>query len=418
MNIMELKVRLVRWLLAYVPSLYALLTGRCPPSSGANMHVALKSVRERAHPRVLIVDHDFPELSRDAGSKAIFQLVELIRQHAEVTFWCATTSPSKAGRDLLAAIGVKPANRTFNCDLDRWLHEHSPEGEFVAAVLSRPIVAAIYLGSVRKHVSGVCAYYGHDIHYMRLAQMSRFVVRPGLRSERRELSRIEGRLWSSFDVVFYPSEEEASLVNAFRSRHALSPNTIVLPLWEAPSPPLDVNRPDSRCGILFVGSFEHPPNIDGLDWFFSDVLPLVRSAGCNDHVYVAGSNMDRYRPPTDDLNVSVLGRIDEHALVQLYEKVRVSVAPLRFGAGVKGKVIESLGFGLPCVTTSVGLQGLGWARPAMEPHDTPEGFAAALISLLSDDDLWNLISSECLRLLAITYAPGTIRDRLCRSLSI
>jgi glycosyltransferase involved in cell wall biosynthesis len=71
-----------------------------------------------------------------------------------------------------------------------------------------------------------------------------------------------------------------------------------------------------------------------------------------------------------------------------YERARVAVAPLRFGAGVKGKVVEALAHGCPVVTTSVGYQGLDELREVQPPADTADAFIAATLNLLTDDEAW------------------------------
>lgn len=420
MNITAMKIRLSRWLLAYAPGLYARLVRRGGAGIARIGHApfATVSVHEHHRPRVLLVDHDFPELARDAGSKAIFHLVGLLSDKADVTFWSASTSPSKSGEALLRSRGIRVAARTDGNDLAQWLGSLPAAESFDAAILSRPLVAAAYADTIRAHVQGVCAYYGHDIHHARLAAMRTFTASTGLRAEQREIGLIERRLWRIMDAVFYPSSEEADVVNGFRENHRLPPNAFVLPLWDAPDPPPVIAPANARKGMLFVGSYDHAPNVDGLDWFFREVLPQVRGKGNRDVVYVVGSGMDSYRPPTQDTGVAVLGKIDDAALDQRYASVRMALIPLRYGAGVKGKVIEAMGKGVPCVTTSVGAHGIGWASVVLEPVDSAEAFARAIINLESDDALWQKKSSEGLSLLAAAYERSAISALLFHALGL
>jgi hypothetical protein len=421
MSLTAFKNRVLRLLLAYAPELYALLrreNGKAANACAVRKRGDPQLGGEGGRPCVLLVDHDYPELGRDAGSKAIFHLAGILNEKARVTFWSASSSPSAEGKALLQSTGIRVAARQDGCDLAQWLGTLTGEPSFDAVIVSRPIIAAMYAGVVRKHVTGVCAYYGHDIHHVRLACMKEFSGSAGLDAELREIGRIERRLWRVMDVVFYPSDEEVGVVNALRADLGLKPNAVMLPLWDAPKTPATVAPASARKGMVFVGSHDHAPNIDGLNWFFREVLPEVRKRKCQDAVYVVGSGMGRYKPPTDDPRAVVLGRIDDEALDKLYAEVRVALVPLRYGAGVKGKVIEAMGKGVPCLTTPVGVQGLGWALKVLRPFDTAHDFASAIIEMMRDDALWQEKSREGLRLISATYERSAISRRLFDALGL
>ena len=86
--------------------------------------------------------------------------------------------------------------------------------------------------------------------------------------------------------------------------------------------------------------------------------------------------------------VDVTGFVSDAALQQYYAEARVAVVPLRYGAGVKSKVVEALQQGLPLVTTSVGAQGLAGVEAVCDVHDDAEAIAAQVASLLEDDARW------------------------------
>lgn len=419
MNLIAAKTRLMRLLLAYTPQAYGLLTGKVgrfdkarPTGRGPGQ------CDENRRPRILLVDHDFPELGRDAGSKAIFHLAGLLNDKAKVTFWSASSSPSAVGAKSLQSLGIDVVAKTPERDLAQWLYSLAKDEAFDAAVLSRPIIAAMYRVAVQKYVVGVCAYYGHDIHYIRLMGMRAIASNVSVAAEQREIGRIERRLWRTMDKVFYPSDEEVAIVNAFRTKHGLPPNAVQLPLWDAPEAPRVMTPASARSGMLFVGSFGHPPNIDGLDWFFEKILPEIRGLGCQEMVYIVGFGMDGYHPATVDSHVVVLGHIDDEALDDLYAKVRVALVPLRYGAGVKGKVIEAMEKKVPCVTTSVGSHGMTWATELLEPVDSAEDFASAVVRLTVDEVLWQKKSTEGSRLLSAAYERSAIFDRLFSALDL
>ena len=168
---------------------------------------------------------------------------------------------------------------------------------------------------------------------------------------------------------------------------------------------------ENRNDILFVGSFEHPPNADGLIWFIDHVLPHVQAEKPDIALHVVGSD-----PPTEVLdrasaNVKVHGHVDD--LVSHYGRVRLAVAPLRFGAGVKGKVTQALAVGVPLIGTQMAVEGAG-----IEPNqhalvaDDAEGFATAVLQVLSDDDLWQRLRKNGLSLTKALYSPWAARPTI------
>lgn len=410
------KATLLNALLAYAPGIYLRFfrrgSSRRPVRrlSGESTSAAMQAGEP---PRVLVVDSDFPDPTRDAGSKAIFHFVKLlVDEGVRLTFWSASRTPSSRGRARLAELGVESVARQRDCDFPRWLESIEGLKPFDAIVLSRPLVAAIYGWDASLLGSRRCLYYGHDIHYLRLRAMRRVVGGLGVAFEAACMARIERNIWRRQGVVLYPSEEEVSVVNACRKACGLSPNAALLPLWSAPDAPAATPEPAGRRGMLFVGSHAHAPNVDGLDWLFADVLPRARAHGCRDTVYVVGSGMERYVPPVADPAVEVLGWLDEEALEALYARVRVALVPLRYGGGVKGKVLEAMAQGVPCVVTTVAMQGLSAAAPALEPTDGATEFSDMLVSLTADDGRWSRKSSMGLAYMHGTHGRAIVRRRV------
>jgi glycosyltransferase involved in cell wall biosynthesis len=227
------------------------------------------------------------------------------------------------------------------------------------------------------------SFYGVDLHANRMRRQATLEHDLIMSSEADAMENLEVSSWPHFDVVLYPSEEEAELVRE------MSPDVLVrsiLPFYADVYPARDV--PPAGHDILFVAGFAHPPNVDAAVFLVNYVLPLLRSQIPDVTVTLAGSN------PTDTVRelagagVTVTGYISNEALAALYRTHRVSVVPLRFGAGVKGKVVESLSHGLPIVTTSIGVEGIPGLREIVPVHDDEHGLAEALHTLIVDDGVW------------------------------
>lgn len=156
-----------------------------------------------------------------------------------------------------------------------------------------------------------------------------------------------------------------------------------------------VPGPEERAGILFIGSFVHAPNTDGVLWFLREIYPLIKQKHPSVPFHIVGID-----PPPEilgfahkDPEIVVHGWVPD--LSRLFRSSRVFVAPLRYGAGIKGKVGLAMSRGLPVVTTSVGAEGME-LRSGMncEIADAPEEFAKQTIRLLSDQDHWLRLSGQ------------------------
>ena len=151
--------------------------------------------------------------------------------------------------------------------------------------------------------------------------------------------------------------------------------------------------PQERRDIVFVGGFLHQPNGDGIRWFISEVWPKVVKSGTRHRLVVAGSHL----PP--DIAALACDTIEMRGYVEdlpgLFLGARLSIAPLRYGAGIKGKVVSSLSLGVPVVATQVAAEGTGLVH---EQHlligDTPEEMARLIIKLCQDDPLWRRLSKD------------------------
>src|SRR5262249_12750446 len=126
--------------------------------------------------------------------------------------------------------------------------------------------------------------------------------------------------------------------------------------WSVPVAP--VQRPFAeRSGVAFIGGFGHAPNVDAARWLVHDVMPLVCQEAPDIRCLLVGSGMsEELRSELQRPGVDVLGRVD--TLTDVFERIRLTVAPLRFGAGLKDKVLRSMGAGLPCVGTSEAFKGM------------------------------------------------------------
>jgi glycosyltransferase involved in cell wall biosynthesis len=147
----------------------------------------------------------------------------------------------------------------------------------------------------------------------------------------------------------------------------------------------------ARRDICFLGGYRHPPNVDAMQYFVAEVFPLIRAADPTIRLLIAGANPNRDVLELAGDGVEVLGQIED--LRDLFDRSRVFVCPLRVGAGVKGKVMSALSYGLPIVSTSIGIEGAGLIPGAhCLVADSAAQFAASILYMYNDEVLWSRLS--------------------------
>jgi O-antigen biosynthesis protein len=343
--------------------------------------VEIMRARDRSRDRktALVVDHYIPQPDQDAGSRTMLAIIECLREAGYVVkFWPDNLTYDPDYTESLQNFGVE-VFYGIGLYFDDWIKQN---GHAIAlAVLSRPAVAARYIGPLRRHSKAMIAFYGHDLHFQRLGMQARRAGDAQLAAEAAAIERTERSVWRHADVVLYPSPEETAVARSVSARAA----TIIPYAYDDFG---DGRRPANNHEILFVAGFAHPPNADAAVWLAGEVMKLICERVPDATLALVGANPSPTVRALAGDRVEVAGRVSEDELRARYARARIAMVPLRVGAGVKSKVVESLREGLPLVTTSVGAQGLPGLEHAASIADDPRGLADAAVTLLLDDAAW------------------------------
>lgn len=358
-------------------------------------NVFLAKGRTRALKTIMIIDHYVPQPDRDAGSRTMDMIIKLLKEHDfDVKFWSMNPwfDPQYIPRLQQAGIEVFYGVEYMG-KFTEWIREN---GRFIDIfLLSRPTVASEFINSIRAHSKSKILYYGHDIHHLRL--QSQLEINPNNKQVGKEaitLEKIEKNIWPQVDVVMYPSNEETEFVRAYlSSNHKDQISTITLPPYAFEfSDDVNPKSLSGRSDILFVAGFGHPPNISAAIWFVNNVWQNLHQHNPNLKLHLVGSNPSPEVIALASSNIKVSGFITDQELINYYKHAKVVVAPLLYGAGIKGKVVEAMFHGVPVVTTPVGAQGLGDAGTALFVSSDPATQASHIQRLLNDDSYWLDIS--------------------------
>ena len=360
---------------------------------------------------ILIIDRYVPEPDHDAGSRSVMDIMScLLDAGWVVKFWPHDRRYSEAYTPALEARGIEVLDRRYPDDLDVWLDMHGDSLDH--CLVCRPSIALDVMMTVIARTPAQLSFYGIDLHHARMQLEADVSGSLAIAQDAARMRLTEQRLWRQFDTVIYPSEEEASAIRA------LSPETnavsIVPFCFDHFS---ERKKPTPGADLLFVGGFEHSPNVDAAVFLVEQILPIIADEIPEARVILAGSHPGPAVLALAGPSVTVTGWVTEEQLEQLYRESRLAIVPLRYGAGVKGKLVEALREGLPVVTTSVGTQGLVGLSSVVRTSESAEAVAQDAIRLIRDDGAWMALSKAQVQYAREHFSRLAMRASLLRALT-
>ena len=169
---------------------------------------------------------------------------------------------------------------------------------------------------------------------------------------------------------------------------------------------------EKRKDLLFVGGFQHPPNIDTLEYLVNKIFPQIKEKLPDVKLYVIGSNAPQSIVSLCENNDGVIFLGHIRNLETYLKECRVHVAPIRFGAGVKGKITQSMAYGLPVVTTKIGAEGISNENEDVLEIANEQNFAGKTFAVYNDEELWNKLSKNSTKKIAQEFSPEVVRETL------
>ena len=361
--------------------------------------------------RVLVLDHCTPEPNKDAGSVTVFNLLMLMREMGfQATFIPEdnflfmpdyTTVLQKSGIEVLYNPYVNSVNK----------HLEEFGNRYDLVFIFRPIVMERYIKAVRKFCPNAkVLFHTIDLHYLRMSREAQLL---NDKSKQKLAEEMQERELSSIRAA------DASIVHSTVELETLKP---IMPKNNLHVFPLIMNVKSSvkpfseRKDIVFIGGFNHAPNVDAVQFFVKEVMPILREQLPGVIFYVVGSNPPKQIQALESQDIIIKGFVEN--LDPFLEKIRVSVAPLRYGAGIKGKIGTSMSSGLPVVATSIATEGmmLKDGKNILEA-ESADALADALITIYQDDAVWKRISENGLAFAENVWGDGAAWDTFAEILS-
>ncbi len=213
------------------------------------------------------------------------------------------------------------------------------------------------------------------------------------------------------DIVITHSTEEAALL----AQGVPTARVHVVP-WHVPLQPTGTPFA-SRHGVAFIGGFRHRPNIDGAVWLAETIMPLVWQRIPDMECLLVGSQMPSLLRTLATPRLLPLGHVED--LSTIFSRVRLTVAPLRYGAGVKGKVLDSFAAGVPCVMSPFAAEGIG-VPPSLQPliADGAESIAAAICRLHEDAGVNEGATAAGLERMRTGFNADAVREAMAAAIAL
>lgn len=362
--------------------------GECRGEPQPGYHSPSLAQADETLRRVLVVDSYMVTPDRESGSLRMLNLFRILQGLGyQVTFAAANLeAPQPYVADLQRQgfeVLYRPHVRSIACHL-------ADEGErYDLVILSRADAAAQVMAAARRHCTRARIVFDTvDLHFLREQRLAELLGDRGTRLLAEARKRQELELMRQADLTLVVSEAERALLAVEAPDVAVRVVSNIHRIFGSANPP------EARRDLLFIGAFSHPPNRDAVLFFCDEVMPLLRAHLPDLRLKVIGSD-----PPAEVLaragdaaGVDVLGYVPD--VDPFFAGCKLSVAPLRYGAGVKGKINQSLAHGLPVVATGLAIEGMHLVDgESVLVADTAEAMAEAVIRLHQDPDLWRRLSA-------------------------
>ena len=245
-----------------------------------------------------------------------------------------------------------------------------------------------------------------DVQFGRFLSLARLTGQKTDFDHAEKIKSAELDAYKAVDLIIVVSESERELLLPELPNKQVSIISNIHPMGEY----TPTEARDEKV-LLFVGWGQYDPNVDAVIYFARDVFPLILKQMPNARLKVVGGDY-----PEEVLNlhggsIEIIGRVPE--MTPYLQEAYISIAPLRYGSGVKGKIGEALSYGLPVVTTSIGLEGFGLTpNKNVLLGDTPEEFAAHVVSLLVNPSLHAEISLAGWEFLKDSFSEDAVREQV------
>jgi O-antigen biosynthesis protein len=335
--------------------------------------------------RVLAIDACMLTPDQDSGSQRTERVLRVLAKlGCKVTFVADNLEYRQPYVKHLQQAGIEVQFHPYARSIADFLASHGREYDVV--LIGRHYIAAKHIDAVREFApKALVVFDTHDLHFLREERLAALEGDPAAAASAASSREAELALIRRCDVTLVVSPVEKDLL----ARLAPASNVMVLSNIHTVHP---AGKPfASREGLVFIGGFRHPPNTDGVLWYAREVLPRVREKLPGVPTYILGSDVPDTIRKLVAPDFIVTGYVED--IAPYFSGCRVSISPLRYGAGVKGKINLAMSYGVPVVATPTSIEGM-YLAPGVDVlvGEDAESFADAIARAYTDEKVWTALA--------------------------
>ncbi|MBW7675744.1 glycosyltransferase [Chryseobacterium chendengshani] len=349
---------------------------------------------------ILIVDSQIPTFDKDSASNRITEIAKFLAKYYNVYLvdW-RKAIPNVESKKYITNLndhnvivytpfinkyGILKGKKYF-------INNLLPKIDFVWC--HRPELFEYYLDFFRNNAPQAKIIYDMvDIHYLRMERGLEIKYDKVRAREVGKYKYIETELSKKADKIAVISDKEKEFMKAFVDESKLFTVSNVHNLKVSPE---DMAPFEKREGIFFIGTFLHDPNVDAVEILHNQIMPLVWKVLPNLKITIIGSEAPESILRMNSEKFQVVGYVED--VIPFYKKCFASVSPLRFGAGVKGKIGQALEYTLPVVTTEIGAEGMfleNRVTALISGNNDYQNFADHIIEICSNKIIWETLHNN------------------------
>jgi glycosyltransferase involved in cell wall biosynthesis len=355
---------------------------------------------------ILVIDSSLPYYDKESGGHRIYSILKILRsQNYNLIFLPTNEIADEPYASELSSMGVELlVDESRENGFKKFLYERLDIIDF--AWICRPQMFDQFGKFLEKKSNAKIIYDTIDLHHLRLKR--KWILNGGndrkLEKKWKQFYKKEKKFSKQSDITLTVTQDEAKVVERWDVKRVF-----VLPNIHVPRggqiPPFS-----GRGGLLFIGSYLHPPNVDAVKFLVNEILPIVWRKFPQMQVTLLGSNPNNDVLDLSTDRVKVTGFIED--VVPYFDLAQIFVSPLRYGAGMKGKIGQSMSLGLPVVTTTIGAEGMFLENEKNALiSDNPLEISENILRLGSDEELWTRLSMEGVKLMN-RFSPKVISLQL------
>jgi len=358
----------------------------------------------------LIIEESVPTPDKDSGSVRMVAIIKSLQSLGyKVTFWPNDLIATSPYTENLQQMGVEVVYG--NIDFMQFSKLFGNNYDLV--IMSRPEIGARYINICRTlYLNAKLIYDTVDLHYLRLARQAEVEVAnsEALLEQSKWYEILEKGLMERVDATLVVSPKEVDILKneGVNAKIAVVSNIHTI---DNESYKIPFNK---RKDIIFVGNYAHLPNRDAIRWFVKEIWKQVSKQDPDMKLHIVGANMpEDVKRDVTGKNIIIDGFVSDEVLKNLLTSSRVFIAPLRYGAGVKGKIGQAIEYGVPVVTTPIGAEGMYLidSISCIEASDET-GFAKGVIKLNTSATFWNTIQKNAAKSLMDNFSPHLAKQNI------